>query len=209
MSLATKNKHVFRSVRDMILMYVFFGAFPIMFNKDYREETAMVVALVLFIAIINFFLARKYDDVFVYKAIALSIFPLTFGILEMAISVWILAFGVDWGWISIVLGTFWGTWIFPILLPKLSTKIEAEIMHPKTVVGKWAIAILIGMGSFGAAASGRLASRALKNGDNWGAIFLGLGMASLAFILQYAFVHQAWQGHLEAMKKKEGCTQML
>lgn len=186
----------------MILMYAFFGAFPIMFNKDYRGETAMVVGLVLFIAIINFFLARKYKDVFVFKAILLSINPLTFGILEMAIGVWIVAFGAHWGWISIILGTFWGMWIFPIAIPKLSTKIEAEIMHPKTVAGKWIIAILIGVGGLGGATSGRLASRALKNGNNSGAIFLGLGMASLAFILQYASVHQAWQGHIEKVKKK-------
>lgn len=199
----TKNKQVLKSLRDMILMYIFFGAFPIMFNKDYRKETAIVIALILLFAIINFSLAVKYKDVLVFKVILLSINPLNFGILEMAIGVWILAFGVHWGWISIVLGTFWGIWVFPILFPKVSTKTQAEIMHPKTTLGRWAIGLLIGMGGFGGAASGRLASRALKNGDNWGAIFLGLGMASLAFILQYAFVHQAWLGHLEAMKKKE------
>jgi sugar phosphate permease len=200
--MAINNKKKAKSLLDMILMYILFGAFPIIFNENHRKETAIVVALLILFAIINALLAFD-NDIFIFKAILLSINPLTFGFLEMAIGVWMVAFVPHWTWTSILLGTFWGIWLLPIFLPKLSTKVEVEIMHPKSALGKWVIGILIGMGGFGGAASGRLASRAVKNGDNWGAIFLGLGIASFAFILQYAFVHQAWNGRLEAKKNKE------
>lgn len=162
-----------------------------------------MVISILFFAILNGFLALKYKDAFIFKAIVLSLNPLTFGFILAGIGIWMVAFKPHWSWISIVLGTFWGMWIFPILLPKLSVKLEAEIMHPKTALGRWFVGALIGMGGIGGAASGRLASKAAEGGNNWPTIILGLSMISFAFILQYAFIHQAWSGYLGSQKAEE------
>lgn len=173
-------------------------------NNGKGYQSAMVISFVV-LSLISFFsyLMIAKSNNFLWTVFAIAFMPLTFGFVMSALSIWMIAFGPHWSWISIMLGTFWGMWLIPLFLPKLAKQIESELMQPKTKVGKIIIGILISLGGFGGAASGRLASRASDHGFAGGLIFGGLAMISFAYIFQYLAVLTQW----EYRKKSQEGTQ--
>jgi len=143
---------------------------------------------------LSYLLTSKFDN-FLFTAFGASLFPFFLGFLAFGISVWTIAFVPHWGWISLVLVTYLGIWLLPICRPVLSKHSgkNSKISLPTLDFEKIIIGVLVGIGGFGGAASGRLASRAAKTGSNLGVILVGISMISLAFLMHYFAVTSHWE----------------
>lgn len=161
-------------------------------NKEYQKEMVLVFFVLGMMSFVTYLLTAKNKS-FLLTIVTVSFSPPIFGLLMVGIAIWKIEFTPHWNWISIVLGAYWGMWLLPFFLPKISKQIEVEIMQPKTTLGKIIVGILVAIGGFGGASSGRLASKGVESGANWGMILGGMGIISLAFMFQYLAVLSQWQ----------------
>ena len=171
-------------------------------NKEYQQEIVTIFLALGTISFFSYWMTSK-SNLFLWTTLSVSFTPFIFGFLIAGISIWMIAFVPHWSWISIILGAYWGMWFIPILLPKLSKQIEAELIHPKTKFGKAVMILIVSVGGFGGAASGRLASRAARGGSDLGIVFGGFGIMSLAFFLQYLAVFSQWDYFQKSKKQEE------
>ncbi len=169
-------------------------------NKEYQQEFVTVFLVLGAISFFSYWMTSK-SNFFMWTFLSVSFNPFIFGFTIVGISIWKIVFIPHWIWISIILAAYWGMWLIPILLPKLSKQIASELMHPKTKLGKAIIILVVSIGGFGGASSGRLASRAARDGSYIGIIFVGFGIMSFAFFLQYLAIFPRWDYYQKTQKE--------